>query len=58
MSESVTTLELQPEGTGTTIAIRVSQKLRGMARFGAFMVKRATARQLDEALDGLERIVT
>jgi hypothetical protein len=31
----------------------VAQRLRGLARFGGFMVKRATAEQLDEALDSL-----
>ena len=32
-------------------------KLRGSSRFGGFMVRRATRRQLDEALDGLGRAV-
>ena len=32
------------------------QRLRGMARFGIVMVRRAGGRRLDEALDGLERI--
>lgn len=56
MRESVTTLELEPEGARTRVSIRIAQKLRGMALLGGFMVKRATRQQVDEALDGLERI--
>ena len=56
MRESVTTLELEPAAPGTQVSIRISQKLRGMALLGGFMVRRATRRQADEALDGLERI--
>ena len=56
MRESVTTLSLEPEGGRTRVSIRIAQKLRGMALLGGFMVKRATRQQVDEALDGLERI--
>ena len=56
MRESVTTLELEPAGPGTQVSIRIVQKLRGMALFGGFMVRRATRKQVDDALDGLERI--
>lgn len=56
MTEAVTTVELEPAGAGTTVSLRSAQKLRGMARLGAVMVRRATRRQLDEALDGLEAI--
>ena len=47
-------LEEAPEGTRVTISQR--QKLRGYSRTGGFMLRRATASKLDEALDGLERI--
>ena len=56
MRSSITTLELEPSGGGTQVSIRMAQKLRGMALLGGFMVRRATRRQVDEALDGLERI--
>ena len=56
MRESLTTVDLEPDAGGTKVSIRIAQKLRGMARFGGFMVRRATRRQIDEALDGLERI--
>jgi uncharacterized protein YndB with AHSA1/START domain len=43
-----------PEGARVTLALH--QSLRGMARLGAIVVRRAARRQLDEALDGLARI--
>ena len=39
------------------MTLEVRQKLRGLSRFGGFLVKRATRRQLDEALDALERLL-
>ena len=41
---------------GTKVTLEVRQKLRGLSRFGGFLVKRATKRQLDEALDALEAL--
>lgn len=40
---------------GTDVQISVDQKLRGWARFGPFLFKRAARTQLDEALSGLEQ---
>ena len=38
--------------------VQVQQQLRGLSRFGGgFMLKRATRKQLDEALDALERVL-
>jgi uncharacterized protein YndB with AHSA1/START domain len=52
--ESVTELSLAPAGDGATkVTLTVRQKLQGSARFGGFMVRRATAKVLDEALDTL-----
>jgi uncharacterized protein YndB with AHSA1/START domain len=57
LSESLTELSLEPEGAGATrVEIRARQKLRGLARLGWLMVRRATRRQIDEALAGLDRI--
>jgi uncharacterized protein YndB with AHSA1/START domain len=54
---SETEIRLEPEGTGSTrVTLEQEQKLRGMARFGGFMVRRATRRALDGALDGLETL--
>lgn len=41
----------------TEVTIELRQALHGFfARFGAFMVRRAATKTIDEALDGLERI--
>jgi uncharacterized protein YndB with AHSA1/START domain len=55
LNEAVTELELEPDGDGTRVTLVMRQRLRGLSRLGGFMVRRATARQLDEALEGLER---
>jgi uncharacterized protein YndB with AHSA1/START domain len=57
LEEAVTEilLEAAPEGTRVTIAQR--QKLRGYSRTGGFLVRRAAVEKLDEALDGLERLL-
>ena len=56
LSESIIEVRLEPSGTGTVVTIAHEQKLKGYSRTGGFMLKRATAAKLDEALDGLERI--
>ena len=44
-------------GPATEVTIELRQTLTGFVpRFGGFMVRRAAAATLDEALDGLERI--
>ncbi len=45
---------LEADGTGTRVTITTEQRLRGVARLGAIMVRRAMRRQLDGALDALE----
>jgi uncharacterized protein YndB with AHSA1/START domain len=55
LKEAETRIELEPAGEGTTVSIVMRQRPRGMARFGGgTMMRRATGRILDEALDGLE----
>jgi uncharacterized protein YndB with AHSA1/START domain len=56
LRESITEIMLEPANGGTRVTIVQSQKLRGYSRTGGLLLKRATARKLDEALDGLERI--
>jgi carbon monoxide dehydrogenase subunit G len=52
-------IDLDDSNGGTMVTLRASQRLRGISRFGGgFMLKRATNRQLEEALDGLERALT
>jgi uncharacterized protein YndB with AHSA1/START domain len=57
LQESITEVlvETVPEGTRITLAQR--QKLKGYTRVGALSMRGATVKRLDEALDGLARIV-
>ena len=54
--ESITEVALEEEGTATRVTIAQRQRLKGYSRTGGFMLRRATSKKLDEALDGLERI--
>ena len=55
--ESLTEIQLEPAGAGATrVELRAVQRLRGRSRFGGFLARRAARRQLDAALDGLERV--
>jgi uncharacterized protein YndB with AHSA1/START domain len=57
LRESRTQVSLEPAEGGTRVTIELEQKLTGFfPRFGGFMVRRAAAATLDEALDGLGRI--
>ncbi|MDQ6914493.1 MAG: SRPBCC family protein [Actinomycetota bacterium] len=55
LGDAVTEVHIEPAGAGAEVTISQRQKLRGMARLGGLLVRRATGRVLDEALDGLER---
>jgi uncharacterized protein YndB with AHSA1/START domain len=56
LSESITEVEVEPDGAGTRVTLELRQKMRGYNRTGSFMMKRATRDKLENALDGLERI--
>jgi uncharacterized protein YndB with AHSA1/START domain len=61
LSESVTEIVLEPEAQAgqagaTRVTIAQRQKLRGYSRTGGLLLRRATNKRLDEALEGLERI--
>jgi uncharacterized protein YndB with AHSA1/START domain len=56
LRSAVTEIELSDADSGTLVEIETDQRLRGISRFGGgAMLRRATRRQLDAALDGLER---
>jgi carbon monoxide dehydrogenase subunit G len=55
-SAASTEVSLTPEAAGTRVTLVVRQQLRGTARLGGFMVRRATRRVLDEALQALEAL--
>jgi len=57
LKSSITQVALADSGAGTQVTLEADQKLRGMSRFGGFMLRRATGAQLDEALDGLEQAI-
>ena len=55
LGDAVTEVHIEPAEEGSSVTIQQRQKLRGLARLGGFLVRRATRRVLDEALEGLER---
>jgi uncharacterized protein YndB with AHSA1/START domain len=59
LDEATTTITVEPAGgnSETRVELTSEQELRGRYRFGGFMLRRATRRQLDEALDGIELAV-
>jgi carbon monoxide dehydrogenase subunit G len=57
LTSSVTSVTLEDRGDGTQVTIQADQRLRGLSRLGGFMLRRATATQIEEALTGLERAV-
>ena len=57
LRESTVEVGLEPDDSGTRVSLTAVRKLRGLSRLGGFMMRRATRRQLDEALDGLARAV-
>jgi carbon monoxide dehydrogenase subunit G len=57
LSSADTLVNLKEAGEGTNVTIELRQTLAGMLpRLGSFMVRRAAAATIEEALDGLERI--
>ena len=53
LREHVTEVALAPAGEGTVVRLTVTQRGRGTARLGMWMMRSATRRRLDEALDAL-----
>lgn len=58
LTQNETEAALEAAGDGTEVTLVSRQKLRGLSRVGGgFMLKRATKKQLDEALDALAGLV-
>ncbi len=58
LGEAVTEVVLDPEGAHTLVTIALDHKLRGYSRTGGFLLRRATRAKLDEALEGLEEVLS
>lgn len=57
--ESIVEVSLEPVEGGTRVKLEQNQTLKGLSRAGGgLMLRRATAKKLDEALEGLERVCT
>ena len=58
LREAVTTVRLEPESeSATAVEVTVRQRARGFGRFGYVQLRRAAARQADEALVSLAALV-
>jgi uncharacterized protein YndB with AHSA1/START domain len=57
LRSSTTEVRIEPAATGSEVSLIQEQKLRGLSRFGAPMMRRASGRILDGALEGLETAV-
>ena len=49
---------LEPAGDGTRVTLELRQRPRGRSRFGALQLRRAARKELDEALAGLEHVLS
>jgi uncharacterized protein YndB with AHSA1/START domain len=57
LARSTTEIVLEPENGRTRVAIAVSQQPRGWARLSPFQLRAAATRQVEGALDGLQRVL-
>jgi uncharacterized protein YndB with AHSA1/START domain len=53
LARAETEVRVAPADVGARVEIVARQRLRGSARLGGFLVRRATARVLDDALEAL-----
>jgi uncharacterized protein YndB with AHSA1/START domain len=57
LRESITEIVVEPADGGAKVTLGQRQRLRGYSKTGALAIRSATAKRLDEALKGLERIL-
>ena len=59
LAEAETSCTLHPVegGRATCVELEARERLRGVSTLGGFMVRRATRRRLDQALDGLAYVI-
>jgi len=58
LRSSTVEVALRAKGDSTEVRLRSEQKLRGLSRLGSPMMRGAQGKNLEEALDGLERALT
>lgn len=57
LRSSVVEIGLQAAGGSTAVSLSSEQKLRGMSRLGSPMMRGGQGKILDQALDGIERVL-
>jgi uncharacterized protein YndB with AHSA1/START domain len=57
LSAAVTEVDVARAEGGSEVTISLTQTLRGYNRTGGFLLRRATRKKLDDALDGLEQLL-
>ena len=57
LAESITEIVLEPEDGRTRVEIAMSQRPRGWARLSPFQLRAAATKQVEGALQGLERLL-
>jgi uncharacterized protein YndB with AHSA1/START domain len=56
LRESITEVVIEPVPEGARVTIGQRQQMRGYSRTGTLVVRRATVKRLDDALEGLARL--
>jgi uncharacterized protein YndB with AHSA1/START domain len=57
LNDSRTEIELAPTEGGTAVTIAIDHDARGWAKLAPFQLRAATGKQIDEALEGLARLL-
>ena len=58
LAEAITSVELAPVDGGTRVLLALDQQPRGWARLAPFQFRAAGKRQVEGALEGLERLLS
>jgi hypothetical protein len=56
VSESHEAVEVVPTGSGSTVNLTISRKLKGTARLGRFFVSRGQRKELEAAAEALQGV--
>jgi len=53
--EAIESIRVEPTAQGSLVTLTIRRKMRGTAKMGALLVARGQRKELDEALNRLER---